>query len=64
MPVATNRSSISIFFPAFNDEGTIAGLVRNALDLLPALTTDYQVLVINDGSTDGTAAVIDALAAA
>lgn len=64
MPVATNRSSISIFFPAFNDEGTIAGLVRNALDLLPALTTDYQVLVINDGSTDGTAAIIDELAAA
>jgi len=64
MPVATNRSSISIFFPAFNDEGTIAGLVRNALDLLPALTSDYQVLVINDGSTDGTAAIIDELAAA
>jgi glycosyltransferase involved in cell wall biosynthesis len=63
MPVATNRCSISIFFPAFNDEGTIAGLVRNALDLLPSLTGDYQVLVINDGSTDGTAAIIDELAA-
>jgi len=63
MPVATNRCSISIFFPAFNDEGTIAGLVRDALDLLPMLTSDYQVLVINDGSTDGTAAVINELAA-
>lgn len=63
MTVATNRCSISIFFPAFNDEGTIAGLVRNALDLLPTLTSDYQVLVINDGSTDGTAALIDELAA-
>lgn len=63
MPVATNRCSISIFFPAFNDEGAIAGLVRDALDLLPTLTSDYQVLVINDGSTDGTAAIIDELAA-
>lgn len=63
MPVATNRCSISIFFPAFNDEGTIAGLVRNALDLLPTLTSDYQVLVINDGSTDGTASIINELAA-
>jgi len=63
MPVATNRCSISIFFPAFNDEGTIAGLVRDALDLLPTLASDYQVLVINDGSTDGTAAVINELAA-
>ena len=64
MPVATNRCSISIFFPAFNDEGSIAGLVRNALDLLPTLTSDYQVLVINDGSTDRTPAIIDELAAA
>jgi Glycosyltransferases involved in cell wall biogenesis len=63
MPIATNRCSISIFFPAFNDEGTIAGLVRDALDLLPNLATDYQVLVINDASTDGTAAIIDELAA-
>ena len=63
MPVATNRCSISIFFPAFNDEGTIAGLVRNALDLLPEMTADYQVLVIDDGSTDRTAAIIDELAA-
>lgn len=62
MPVATNQRSISIFFPAFNDEGTIAGLVRDALDLLPTLTNDYQVLVINDGSTDKTAAIIDELA--
>jgi glycosyltransferase involved in cell wall biosynthesis len=63
MPVANNRCSISIFFPAFNDEGTIAGLVRNALEVLPALTSDYQVLVIDDGSTDRTATIIDELAA-
>lgn len=61
--MATNRCSISIFFPAFNDEGSIAGLVCNALDLLPSLTADYEVLVINDGSTDRTAAIIDELAA-
>jgi glycosyltransferase involved in cell wall biosynthesis len=61
--MATNRCSISIFFPAFNDEGSIGGLVREALDLLPSLTGDYEVLVINDGSSDGTAAIIDELAA-
>jgi glycosyltransferase involved in cell wall biosynthesis len=53
--------SISIFFPAFNDEQTIGELVRNALAILPAFTDDYEVLVINDGSTDGTAALIDDL---
>src|SRR5437879_12664383 len=53
--------SISVFFPAFNDEPTIGVLVRNALAVLPEFTDDYEVLVINDGSVDGTAAIIDDL---
>jgi glycosyltransferase involved in cell wall biosynthesis len=64
MGLAPRHRSISVFFPAFNDEGAIAGLVRNALDVLPALTDEYEILIINDGSTDGTATVIDELAAA
>ncbi|HYW74959.1 MAG TPA: glycosyltransferase family 2 protein [Pyrinomonadaceae bacterium] len=53
--------SISIFFPAFNDEQTIGVLVRNALAIAPAFADDYEVLVINDGSSDGTAALLDEL---
>ena len=53
--------SISVFFPAFNDEQTIGVLVNNALQVLPQFTDDYEVLVIDDGSTDGTAALIDKL---
>jgi glycosyltransferase involved in cell wall biosynthesis len=53
--------SISIFFPAFNDEQTIGELVRNALAILPTCTDNYEVLIINDGSTDGTAAVLEEL---
>src|SRR3954468_20761562 len=56
---ATSLGSISIFFPAFNDEQTIGELVRHALAILPAYTSDYEVLVINDGSTDGTASLLD-----
>jgi len=56
------RPSISCFFPAFNDEATIAGLVQQALAVLPELTDDYEVIVVNDGSTDSTAAVLDVLA--
>jgi glycosyltransferase involved in cell wall biosynthesis len=54
--------SVSVFFPAYNDEGTIAGLVGDALSVLPLLAEDYEVVVVNDGSTDRTAAVLEELA--
>jgi glycosyltransferase involved in cell wall biosynthesis len=54
--------SVSVFFPAYNDEASIAGLVGDALDVLPSLTDNFEVIVVNDGSTDGTAAVLDELA--
>ncbi len=60
--MTTQRPGISAFFPAYNDGGTIAGLVGDALAVLPALADDYEVVVVNDGSTDRTAAVLDELA--
>ncbi len=55
-------SSISVFFPAYNDAGTIPTMVLRALQTLPALTDDYEVVVINDGSTDDTGPVLEDLA--
>jgi len=54
--------SVSVFFPAFNDEGSIGRLIHKALEVLPRITDDYEVIVVNDGSSDGTAAVLDELA--
>lgn len=47
-------TSISVFFPAFNDGGTISSMVIGALITLPKVTEDYEVIVVNDGSEDYT----------
>ena len=56
-----SRKSLSVFFPAFNDEGSIGDIVDKAFALLPLLTDDYEVIVVNDGSQDGTATALDDL---
>ena len=44
------RPSLAVFFPAYNDSGTIASLVIRALTSQRALTADYEIIVVNDGS--------------
>ena len=57
------RPSISAFFPAYNDGGTIASMVISMLMVLEELADDYEVIVVNDGSQDYTAEILDRLAA-
>ena len=54
--------SISVFFPAYNDAGTIPTMIIRALQTLPEVSDDYEVIVINDGSTDDTGRVLDEMA--
>jgi glycosyltransferase involved in cell wall biosynthesis len=55
-------ASLSVFFPAFNDSGTIASMVIRAVSAASELTSDYEVIVVNDGSADATAEIADELA--
>ena len=56
-------SGLSVFFPAYNDSGTIASMVIRAVKAASELTPDYEVIVVNDGSADATAQIADELAA-
>jgi glycosyltransferase involved in cell wall biosynthesis len=57
----SNGHSISVFFPAYNDAGTIASMVVMADRTLRRLTDDYEIIVVNDGSADQTAQVLSEL---
>ena len=50
-------TGLSIFFPAYNDSGTIASLVITALQTARTLTPDFEIIVVNDGSADNTAEI-------
>lgn len=58
----TQRPSISAIFPAYNDGGTIGSLVVTTLHTLAELTDDYEVIVIENGSSDYTVEVLEDLA--
>ena len=63
MPLqAVRKPGLSVFFPAYNDSGTIASLVITALQAARRLTPDFEVIIVNDGSADSTAAIADELA--
>jgi glycosyltransferase involved in cell wall biosynthesis len=63
MDTTNSNQSISVFFPAYNDAGTIASLVVLADRTLRRLASDYEIIVVNDGSADHTAQVLSELEA-
>lgn len=56
------EQSISVVLPVHNAEATLARSVADVLDVLPDLTNRFEVLIVDDGSTDLTAESADELA--
>ncbi len=53
--------SLSLFFPAYNEEANIRESVTQANEVLRKLVDDYEIIIINDGSNDATGAIADTL---
>ena len=51
MPSVT-RQSLTFFFPCYNDAGTIGSLVAGADLIAREFTDDYEIIVVDDGSSD------------
>jgi len=46
--------SLSVFFPCYNEAGNIENTTEKAIKILNDLKIEYEILIINDGSTDTT----------
>ena len=55
------KPSITVFFPCYNDAGTIGVMVMRAIQTLREVSDDYEVLVTNDGSTDDSRLILEEL---
>ena len=52
--------SLSIVIPAYNESGNILGTLDNVTRALAPLDLPHEILVVDDGSTDGTGALVTA----
>ncbi|PYR10726.1 MAG: glycosyltransferase family 2 protein [Acidobacteria bacterium] len=52
-------AGLSVFFPAYNDSGTIASMVIRTVKAAAELTPDFEIIIVDDGSGDGTADIAE-----
>ena len=54
--------SITVAMPAYNEAENIKAMVEDVIQVMDALADDYEVVVVDDGSRDGTGEVVKSLA--
>lgn len=55
--------SISVFLPCYNEQDNVERTARSALEVLEKLGADFEIIIVDDGSSDDTARIADRLAA-
>ena len=53
---------VSLFFPVFRDERSVRNVAEKALKLLSELCSDYEIIIVDDGSPDRSGEIADDLA--
>jgi glycosyltransferase involved in cell wall biosynthesis len=53
---------VSLFFPVYNDEGTVRTVAQKALALLSTLDEPWEILIVDDASPDRAGEIADQLA--
>ncbi len=53
---------LSVFFPAYNEEANIEATITKAAKILPKVAKKWEMMVIDDGSTDKTGEIVKRLA--
>jgi glycosyltransferase involved in cell wall biosynthesis len=56
---AASRPTLSLVFPVFDEERNLGALLDQALDLAPRLAPDFEIVVVDDGSRDGSARIAE-----
>ena len=54
MPGRTLPTSVSFFFPAYNEAGNLGPMVAQGLEVLPRFASRFEIVIVDDGSRDGT----------
>jgi glycosyltransferase involved in cell wall biosynthesis len=54
--------SVSVFFPCYNEQENVGRTVENALVVLEKLDADFEVIIVDDGSSDETGRIADEIA--
>lgn len=52
-------SSLSVFFPCYNEEQNVPLFVEESAKVLPEVAKKFEVIIVNDGSSDDTLAVAE-----
>lgn len=55
---------VSLFFPVYRDEATVERVARKALRVLDELSSEHEVIVVDDGSPDRAGEIADRIAVA